>query len=139
MWNETFESKSQGLRQLRPCPSRLRATSTSVCRWLTFVERLRGVAQESFSFDWSQQASESCSLKEIRRVWGPFYPFLSISSLSGVARNHLLDTCLACRQRVGPVPCHDCVALIYDRTQSGKADQELPVQLKPRVHQLLSP
>mmetsp|Transcript_68920 Transcript_68920/g.151961 ORF Transcript_68920/g.151961 Transcript_68920/m.151961 type:complete len:99 (+) Transcript_68920:236-532(+) len=46
------------------------------------------------------------------------------------------------RHRLGPLPCHNhCVALVYDRQHqrmSTKASQELPVQLKPKVHHLLS-
>eukprot|EP00434_Breviolum_minutum_P004803 symbB.v1.2.004233.t1/scaffold221.1/size262466/17 len=45
------------------------------------------------------------------------------------------------RHRLGPPPCHNCVALVYDRHQerlSVKASEELPMQLKPKVHHLLS-
>ncbi|CAE7423809.1 unnamed protein product, partial [Symbiodinium pilosum] len=44
------------------------------------------------------------------------------------------------QQHLGRPPCHNCIAMVYDRDlerERDQAEQELPPQLKPKVQELL--
>eukprot|EP00913_Durusdinium_trenchii_P005343 g4986.t1 len=101
-------------------PSQLQAAEAPVVATATSEQELkaleREVQQESFAELWSEELTAQArrpsgrQLEEIRR-------------------------------RLGPVPCHgNCVALVYNRQHQcmrSQAYEELPMNLKPKVQELL--